>query len=98
MEYRIEHKISNMLFTDTQITKEQVIREMVCRLVNDIPIEELKSIFKVEFIEGTYKSLDDYFLNNNIIDDYLHNRLELIQELAKYNSSMFKCQISSKTE
>ena len=95
MEYRIEHKISNILFTDTQITKEQVIREMVSRLVNDIPIEELKSIFKVQFIEGTYKNLDDYFLRCNVIDEYLNYELELIQELAQDNLSLYRCKISS---
>jgi hypothetical protein len=95
MEYRIEHKVSNFLFTDTQITKEQVIREMVSRLLDDIPIEEIKSIFKVEFIEGTHKNLDDAFSTSNVIDNYLNNRLELIQELAQDNLSLYRCEINS---
>lgn len=50
MKYSIKQKITKELLTHTNVSKEYIIKQHIVKLVNEIPLEKLQEIFKIEWL------------------------------------------------
>lgn len=59
MKHRVEHKIDyhTMEAYGDQISDDKVFRDMICQMVKEIPLEELKKVFHLSKLDP--RQLDD---------------------------------------
>lgn len=86
--FEVEHRLSNLITSESRPTEEDLIIEVVIRMVKEMPIEYVKSLFNIEIIKGTDEELRHAFKNNY---DY---RYRLIKDLMRSNSFMIRSQIT----
>lgn len=88
--FEVEHRLSNLITSESRPTEEDLIMEVVIRMIKEMPIEYVKSLFSIEVIKGTDEELSHAFKNNN---DY---RCRLIKDLMRSNSFMIKASVTVK--
>lgn len=86
--FKAEHRLSNLILSESRPTEEDLIMEVVIRMIKEMPIEYVKSLFNIEVIKGTDEELSHAFKNNY---DY---RYRLIKDLMRSNSFMIRSQIT----
>ena len=86
--FKTEHRLSNLITSKSRVTEENLVREVVIRAIEEMPIEYVKSLFNIEVIKGTDEEMRHAFENN---DDY---RYRLIEDLMRSNSFMIRSQIT----
>lgn len=86
--FKAEHRLSNLITSKSRVTEEDLVREVVIRAIEEMPIEYVKSLFNIEVIKGTDEELYRAFKNE---DNY---RYRLIEDLMHSNSFMIRSQIT----
>jgi len=94
MLYQLKYR-DDLLSEKGNVPEEVVVREIISKFVNDIPIEELKSLFGFEKRELDYedhffdyrRSIIEYSLKLNTYMRDMHN-LRDIQWVSRYSDTM----------
>ena len=84
MKYKIQEKISNSVFKNSNIKEEQLMREIAHKLIEGIQIEHVKKMFNIEIIYGNEESLIKAGENNDI------ELSREIEHLMHYDQSLIK--------
>lgn len=88
--FKAEHRLSNLITSKSSVTEEYLVMDVVIRMIEEMPIEYVKSLFNIEVIKGTDEELSHAFKSNN---DY---RCRLIKDLMRSNSFMIKASVTVK--
>ena len=77
MKYKTQKQIDNTLFkANKNIKEEDVIRDIICNMIKEIPIQDLKKLFNVELLNPSRKDLFRVITTSNQDPELIHQLLE----------------------
>ena len=90
MKYKLEEKIVTDLLNYPKVTEDLIFKELVFKMIKDIPTSDLKKLFNLKVIYGTADELRDAVIK---MDEYKINK---VNELITDQSTLFTGEIEIK--
>lgn len=72
--HRVASRVSNQLLANTDITEEYLYRELITKLINDLPIKYLSQIFQFEKFDP-FSQENSHILNDVTSNDFLKEKI-----------------------